>query len=386
MNSLRIFLLTVLLITSAAMFFPNVQAQSTRIVEVRHPTHVLAGGLEPFTVQAVVSFQDAPTSSSLAVGVVSIDSRLQVIVPGIVTVASPERCVNPPSLQALCVMRLHSPSGTENLEFRIGGLLGAQPPSVGTWDLNLTAGLLNSTDSLIAKSVSSVPFGVDLVPVTLTVNVPGQVKVAIDGAEQPPGPVTIGVALGTHNVSVTPIANIGNYTRIRFDRWSDGVTESNRTVTVQSASAYEYEALYVTQYLLSIESEQGTASGQGWYDANSTAAFSVNDVEPMNGLLGLLDGKLIFQGWFENQSTLTTSSSGIIVMNQAHALTAKWQADYSMPITIIIAVVIVIALVLALAFRSKFKRHESTRRSRPRGPGSVVKRSKPTSRRTRRSS
>lgn len=401
MNSSRMLLVSVLLIASLALFFPNVQAQTTRIVELRHPVHVLAGGLEPFTVQAVVSFQDAQPKSSLAVGIVDIDSKPQKIIPGIVTTASPDQCVNQPALQALCVMNLHASSGTEDLAFKIGGILGDQPPRPGTWDLNMTAGLLDSNNTLIAKSVSSVPFEVELTPLSLTVNVPSHVTVAVDGVEQPPGSVTIGVAAGSHNISVSLIAEVDSGTRLRFDRWSDGFTGLNRTVTVRSASAFE--AVYFTQYRLTLEGEQGTASGQGWYDAGSTATFSVAQAEPMSGFLGLLGGKLLFQGWYENGRSLTNATSGNIVMSQAHTLTVHWQPDYSMPTAIIAIVVLVIALGLAFAIRKRAYSGKPDRATpvpppieppaqeppqgmpRARSPRSRSSRSKPTVRRTRRS-
>ena len=401
MKSSRIILLSVLLIASLALLFPNVHAQTTRIVELRNPVHVQAGGLDPFSVQAVVSFQDAPPNSSLVVGIVDIDSKPQKIVPGIIPTASPDQCVNQPTLQALCVMRPHSSSGTESLEFRIGGLLGGQPSSPGTWNLNMTAALLDSNNILIAKSVSSVPFGVQMTPLSLTVNVPAQVTAMVDGIVQPPGAVTVGVAAGSHNMSVSPIAEVDNGTRLRFDRWSDGVSFPNRTISVRSASVYE--AVYVTQYRLTLESEQGVASGQGWYDVNSTATFSVSQVEPMSGFLGSLGGKLTFQGWYESGKLLTSSTSGSINMNQAHTLMVQWQPDYSMPIVIIVAVVIVIALVLAFAIRKRAtsgkpgeeapppapiesKTQEPARsRGLVRGLRSKPRRKKSTTRRTRRS-
>jgi len=351
MNSSRLFLFGVLLIASLALLSPNVQAQTTKIIEVRNPVHVLAGGNEPFTVQAVVSFQDALPNSSLAVRVLDIDSKPQKVVPGIVTTASPDQCINQPALLAFCVIKLHSSSGTENLEFKVGGILGGQPRRLGTWNLNLTAVLLASNSALIAKSASSVPFGVDLSPLSLTVDVPTQVKSTVDGTEQRPGSVTVGVLAGNHNISVPLIAYVDSGKRLRFDRWSDGFTEPNRTVNVRSAS--HLEAVYAIQYRLTLTGEQGTATGQGWYDAGSTATFSVPRVEPLSGFLGSLGGKLTFQSWYENGKSITNSPSGSIVMDEAHTLTVVWQPDYLMPITIIVIPIIVMALILALAIRKR---------------------------------
>lgn len=381
MNSSKLVLVSVLLIASLALLSPNVQAQTTKIVEVRNPVHVLAGDSEPFTVQAVVSFQDARPNSSLAVGVLDIDSKPQKVVLGIVTTASPDQCINQPTLLALCVIKLHSSSGTENLEFKVGGILGGQPRRLGTWNLNFTAALLDSNSALIAKSASSVPFGVELFPLSLIVDVPTQVKSTVDGTERSPGSVTIGVVAGSHNISVPLIAYVDSGKRLKFDRWSDGFTESNRTVNVRSAS--HFEAVYAIQYRLTLTGEQGTASGQGWYDADSTAAFSVPRVEPLSGFLGSLGGKLTFQSWYENGKSLTNSPSGSIIMNEAHTLTVVWQPDYLMPIAIIAIVVIVIALVLAYAVTRKRTDSSKSRETTPDSSPAKSQAKKPPSSRSR---
>ena len=342
--------------------------------------HVLAGGDVPFAIQAVVSFQDARPNSSLVVGVLDIDSKPQKVVPGIVSTASPDLCTNPPALLAFCVIKLHSSSGTENLEFKVGGLLGGQPRRLGTWNLNLTAAILDSNSALIAKSASSVPFGVDLSPLSLTVDVPTQVKATVDGTERSPGSVTVGVVAGSHNISVPLIAYVDSGKRLRFDRWSDGFTEPNRTVNVRSAS--HLEAVYAIQYRLTLTGEQGTATGQGWYDAGSTATFSVPRVEPLSGFLGSLGGKMTFQSWNENGRSLTNSPFGSIVMNQTHTLTVGWQPDYLMPITIIAIPIIVIALILGLVIRKRAGsgkagnelRAPSSPRARPRPPSGAASR------------
>ena len=353
MNSSKL-LIAVLLVTSSLLLFPGAQAQTTRIVFMRNPIRVLAGGNEPFTVQTAVSFQDARPNSSLIVGILDIDSQPQRVVPGIVTTASPDECINQPALVALCAIRLHSSSGTENLEFKIGGILGGQPRKLGIWNLNFTAVLLDSSSVMIAKSASSTPFGVDLSPLSLTVEVPTQVKSTVDGAEQRQGSVTIGVVAGSHNLSVPLIVYVDTGKRLRFDRWSDGPTQPNRTVNVRSDS--RFEAVYAIQYRLTLTGEQGTGAGQDWYDAGSTARFSVPQVEPDSGFLGSLGSKQTFQGWYENGKLLTISSSGSIIMNEAHTLTVFWKPDYSLPITVIAITVIVVTLILTLVIRKSVHR------------------------------
>jgi len=343
--------IAVLLVTSSLLLFPHAHAQTTRIVFMRNPVHVLAGGNEPFTVQETVSFKDARPNSSLLVGILDIDSQPQKVVPGTVTTASPDQCINQPALVALCAIKLHSSSGTENLEFKVGGILGGQPRTLGIWNLNLTAVLLDPNSVPIAKSASSIPFGVELSPLSLTVEVPVQVKSTIDGTEQRQGSVTIGVVAGSHNISVPLVVYVDTGKRLRFNRWSDGLIQPNRTVNVRSD--LRFEAVYAIQYRLTLTDEQGTGTGQDWYDAGSTARFSVPQVEPYSGFLGSLGSRQAFQGWYENGKLLTNSSSGSIIMNQAHTLTVLWKPDYLLPIAIITITVVFVALILAVVIRKK---------------------------------
>lgn len=290
-------------------------------------------------VSATVSFQDAPLNSSLFVAVIVAHSNPQQLVPGFVTTASPFTCLNQGGLQALCVAKLPSSSGSESVQFKIGGIFGGGQLAVGTWALNVTAGMLDANNNLIPSSVSSAAFGVEITPLSLTVNVPSQVTVTFDGVSQNAGPVSLGAAAGSHNISVSPLARVNDNTRLRFDTWSDGFTEPNRTITLQSSSIIE--AAYVTQYRLSVTNAVNV-TGEGWYDANSSATFATNQIQPMTGILGLLGGKLTFQGWYENGAEVANSTSGAVNMDQPHALTVNWQPDYSMPITIIAVLALVV--------------------------------------------
>jgi hypothetical protein len=332
-------ILVFLLFASLASVLPTVRAQTTSIINIHYPTSFVSGSLNPFSITATIAYRNAGPNYSLIVGILNAGEVPTKIIPGLAA-SSPDRCVNSPILAAYCLVKLKNSTGLENLEFKVGGILGA-PSNEGEWDLNMTAILATANNTLVESSVSSALFTITGSPIVLTLKAPAIVAVTVDGAKQPPGPVQLVIVAGTHNLSVPITAQVGNTTRLKFDSWSDGFPAPNRTLQINSSTSYE--AVYVTQYLLTVAG-QASATGQGWYDAGTIAKFSVADSQPMSGPLGLLGGKLRFQGWFEGNKLQTNSSAGMIVMDRAHSLTAHWRPDYTIPLIIIAAVPIILVL------------------------------------------
>lgn len=315
---------------------PFANAQTTSISDLKYPAEA-PGGIDPIIVEASVSYQGAMINYSLVVGIVDLNSSSQQVIPGIPT-ATPDPCRNQLVLAALCLMEPQSSSGSEHLAFKIGGILDKMR-NPGPWDLEVRAVLLDSANNAIQGSTSSVPFTIILTPLSLTVSVPTPVNVIVDGKNQPQHPVTLAVAAGQHNVTVSDVAELGNGTRLRFDYWADGFQAPNRTIFVDSDVVYE--AIYVTQYRLMIIGGIN-ASGTEWYDDGAVAGFAVPPTAPMNGLLGVLGGKLHFQGWYEEGKLVTKLSNDTISMGEPHTLTAQWQADFTTPIEILAPVTIVV--------------------------------------------
>lgn len=350
-------LLVFLFVTSLVLAFPNVYAQSTRIYEVVQPSHAVAGGQGPIEVTAIVYYNNTTPGNYLVTGIIDQDTTPQEITPGIVT-SSPDLCLNQPVLAALCVAGINAASGAEHLDFKIGGILGGKR-GIGTWNLNMTTALFDPTHNLIPKTTSTVLFGIQLTPVALKVTVPASVAVSVDGVQQLPGPAVVGVALGEHNVSVPALVQVDPTTRLMFDHWPDGSTDTNRTIFITSDA--NITVTYVTQNLLTIAGSQATSTGAGWYNEGETATFSVAPAEPMVGLLGNLGGKVKFQGWYENGQLLTSSTTGTISMNRPHTITAVWQADYSEPALILTGV----AIIVAIAYLMVRRRTKKPARRRP---------------------
>ena len=342
-------LLPLLLLISLSIVFSNVHAQTTSISELSYPPGLPQDTLSPISVTATVSYRDAGPGYTLVVGILDMDRSPPSFVSGF-AMGSPDACVNQPILSAWCVSKTSGSSGTEHLEFKIGGILG-DSRTAGSWKLNMTAALYNANNTLVASSVSSVPFTISVSPSVLTVVVPAKAVVWVDGVKQQPGTIQIPVDAGAHNVTVPSIVEVDAGTRLRFDHWKDGPTQPNRTVTISLSRIFE--AVYVTQYRLSIAGQTASTAGEGWYDSGYTATFSVAETDQMNGLLGLLGGRLRFQGWYENNKLLSDSPVDHLIMNQPHTLTVLWQADYTMPIIIVGLLALVVFVLAYVAMRRR---------------------------------
>jgi hypothetical protein len=317
---------------------PIAHAQTTSIINVDFPPRFVAGSLNPISVTATVGYQNAASGYYLLVGISNAGQTPAKIIPGIPT-SSPDRCVNEQILAAYCIVKPRNSTGSEFLEFKIGGILGA-PNKEGDWKLNMTAALITPNNTLVENSGSTAIFTITISPMILTLKMPAMVTVTVDGVKQPPGPVQLPVSAGAHNLSVPITVPVDNTTRLKFDTWTDGFAVPNRTVKISSSTTYE--AVYVTQYRLTIIGQAASAKGQGWYDEGSIALFSVDDAQPMSGTLGLLGGKLRFQGWYEGNRLQTNSSSDMILMDRPHTLTVHWRPEYTMPLIIMVAVLIIL--------------------------------------------
>jgi hypothetical protein len=333
---------------------PSVHAQSTGITELHYPASAAAGDLNPISVTATITYRDARPGYILVVAILNGGASPK-IVPG-TSASSPDQCTNPSVLAAFCTIQTRNSQGAEHLEFKIGGILGDSHGS-GNWMLNITAALTTPNNTLVRNSGSSISFSISLSPMILTVKVPTSVAASIDGLKQPPGPAQVPISAGLHNLTVPVTVEFDNQTRLKFSRWSDGITVPNRTVRISTSRAYE--AIYVRQYELTTNGQANSAIGQGWYDAGSDAAISVADMEPMSGVLGLLGGKLRFHAWYEDNQFLTNSSLCMIFMDRPHTLTVMWQADYTTPLTYI-------AVIVAILILAYFTIHHLSRVKAPR--------------------
>jgi len=324
-----------------ALTSTNVHAQTTNIVALVTPIHVPVTSQNPVSIYANVSYTGAGPNYTLLIGVLD-QAKTQPTAVSAVAVASPYPCLNQPSLNSLCAVRLQTSYGREYLEVKLGGILGNNNTS-GILRLAFSVILLDEKGNGIQHSLSSVPFQIAVTPTPLLfVKVPSAVSVSVDGVTQSPGSIDgAPLTVGQHALSVPSILTDSNNTRLKFDHWSDGSTSPNRFALAQSDVGLE--AFYVTQHPLILNSSLGVTSGANWYDSSSSATFSVSpSYVPMNGLMGMLGARVAFQGWYENGNLTTSSSRATISMSQAHILTASWQPDYTLPEVVAAAAIMLI--------------------------------------------
>lgn len=136
----------------------------------------------------------------------------------------------------------------------------------------------------------------------------------------------------THSISVDAYVYKDN--RARY------YCASNSTnVDSAGSSAFHYRL----QYLLSVSSQHGTATGAGWYDEGSEA-FAVLDTGTVS------DGLFYnwaFTGW-SNDATGKGLKSDPIVIDGPKEATAEWNHKFSVTFYAVIAAVIVVALAIAI--------------------------------------
>ena len=191
------------------------------------------------------------------------------------------------------------------------------------------------------------------VPV-LTINLPSNVVVTVDGIRQLQyGRVQVGLAIGTHTLSVPALVRIGPNTRLSFVRWSDGNTQISRTITMSLADS-SIQPIYTTQYRLII----GNFSESKWYDANSSVSLPTPQPPPIDNLMATLGGKWVFTGWYDNGNLTTTAINGPLTLSRPYNLTPEWQLDNSKPYEIIDTAVVIVGAVTIIVGVVVFRRRK----------------------------
>ncbi len=163
----------------------------------------------------------------------------------------------------------------------------------------------------------------------------------------------------THDFQVQSTVEGGYGIRYVFVRWSDGSVASSRTVTITQSVAYTAE--YKVQYLLTVDSSRGDPQGTGWYDKGSLATFSVASSAPLEGILGALGGRYVFDHWSGDSSG--TQATALIAMDGTKDITANWRTDITVPCLTLATIAAIVVVTIAL-----FVKHKRPSRSRLAAP------------------
>ena len=136
-----------------------------------------------------------------------------------------------------------------------------------------------------------------------------------------------------------------------FNGWLvDGNSQTGSTLSVQMNAPHTIVAQYKQQYYLTVSSaDQGTVSGQGWYDAGSNAQISATP--PPSPMFGV---NYVFNGW--QGSTQSNSQSTTVLMNSPMTVTATWRTDYTVLYATIGAIIAIVAVAAAAVYKTKHKK------------------------------
>jgi hypothetical protein len=321
---------------------PSVRAQKASITDLNAPIHTLFG--KTSTVVVSVNYTTGSKGVFFMAYINDRDTRKYAI--GTAT-SSQSKCLIDPSVSsnsAFCQYTPKSSSGSDSITFNL------QLSEKRQYTLVAWVGFQDSNSNAISESLDRLSFGIAVSDKPrLEIDVPFPVVVTVDGVSQTPGTAFLDSSLGQHTISVPSLQPVDPFSRLRFDHWSDGSTQTSRTMNLQDDTTVSI--LYATQYHLDLASLQVNTNsvGEGWYDLGSRATFSGPLNQPMDGILGMLGGKWVFQGWYEGNSLITSSTSGSIVMDHGHSLTSEWAADYSSVLIILVVVVAFVATMIGLA-------------------------------------
>ena len=165
-----------------------------------------------------------------------------------------------------------------------------------------------------------------------------------------------------HIVSVAPVVEFQNATRVVFEGWNDGNNQTQRRVMLDGD--IRLVGSYKIQYLLQVNSPVSPQSD--WYDAGSNVALQSPSLVPMNWPLDLFGVTYRFVGWTGDARSQSPQIN--ITINSPTTVNANFSVDYGpLIIPAIFAVGIAGSVVIALI------RHRGTHKmaTEPRGQESA---------------
>jgi len=161
-------------------------------------------------------------------------------------------------------------------------------------------------------------------------------------------PVTFVWEIGfVHTLEVDPMIDGAAGVRYVFVEWSDGYGAALYSIEVEEEATYS--ARFKTQYLLTVDSPMGSPQGSGWCDEGSSATFSVTSPLPVDGFVGMLGGRYVFDHWSGDSTTSGTSAS--ITMDGPKTVRAEWRTDYTIPAVVVGVIVATVAVSAVLLMR-----------------------------------
>jgi len=110
-------------------------------------------------------------------------------------------------------------------------------------------------------------------------------------------------------------------------------------------------AIYKVEHHVVVSSKVGKISGEGWYAEGSIATVSVTpSVVPENFLINR-----VFDGWFENSTKVSSSTTYSFVVTRPVHLVASWRTELNFVALCILVLIIVLVLAVVLVLLTRRK-------------------------------
>ena len=167
-------------------------------------------------------------------------------------------------------------------------------------------------------------------------------------------------------ITIPPLLQYENSTRLVFLGWQDGANSSQRTLKLDGD--LKIVGAYKTQYLLRVSSIVSRYVNSSWYDAGSSVVLRVDPIVPVDSLLGSIGMRYVFKGW---TGAVQSSSAEInITINGPKVITADFALDYS---SLVVPMIVVAGILggIALAVVRRRARLPSPIREEATGEASI---------------
>jgi hypothetical protein len=143
--------------------------------------------------------------------------------------------------------------------------------------------------------------------------------------------------------------------RLAFVGWSvDGNSPVTSPLNLQMNAPHTAVAQYKQQFYLTVSTDKGALSGQGWYDAGTYATVNVS--APSSPSYGV---NIVFNGW-QGGVESSASQSTRVLMDGPKTVVATWRTDSTLLYATVAAVILAILLIAGAGFYSMSQRKQGT--------------------------
>jgi hypothetical protein len=159
----------------------------------------------------------------------------------------------------------------------------------------------------------------------------GSGYITVDGAAQAAPYQAWWDSGSSHTIAAnSPVTLVSGQSQYIYSSWSDSGAQSH---SVSPTAVTTYTASFQLQYYFSVSSARDTATGQGWYNAGSSASSTVT--RPVSGGTGI---QYETTGWtgtgsLSSGGSAGSSSTGSFTINAYSTCTWNWKTQYQLTVT-----------------------------------------------------